>query len=167
MKTSPFTVVADAFQSVAFSVASANAADLAYHTGVGNPSGHVPFTAEDNPQMVAMNIVGVYAADSAAHMLAINYEGNLKEDTYVIYLHKIAEATLDRRQFAIVDLAANLAWRSGQPFRDMGDNPLGRIVRPVNSPWGALSQAERNKDRVQVQLGAQILLAVISKQATD
>lgn len=164
MSISSFEAVATAFQSVEFSVEAANSADLAYNTTTGNPGDHKPFTVEDNPQMVAMNLVGVYAADSAAHMLAADEHGHVSETTYLHYLKAIAEGCLTPREFTIADLAANLAWRAGQPFRDMATKPLSRITRQVNCPWGMLSTEEKPKDRIQIKLGAQTLLTKINKK---
>ena len=155
-----FALVAAAFQSVPHAVMAANAFDLAYNTGVGNPAGHTPFDAVGNPQMVAMNQAGLYAADTTAHMIAMK-DGQITEEGYLNALKAIASGDLTVDQRSLADLSANLAWRAGQPFRDITTKPFDRMGRSVNQPWATLSAEEQGKDFVQTQKGADLLLDYI------
>lgn len=165
MPKNVFAVVAEVFQSIETAVVVANAFDKAYHDSVGQPDGYVPFTAETNPQLVAMNQAGLYAADTAAHMLAINYQDEITEENYVDALQQIASGSQIGTDYTLICLAANLAWRAGQPFRDMATKPFNRMGRAVNQPWASLSDEEKTKDFVQVQLGAQLLLSHIDSRS--
>jgi hypothetical protein len=151
-----FEKVAQLFQSKERAVEVANRFDRAYYEGTGTRDGHVPF---NDPEMVAMNLAGLYAADGAAALLALDGRlGAVEEDNYVNQLRRIAGGDLSDPEKAVVCLAANLTWRAGQPFRGITSDPLGRITRGVNQPWAALERDEQLKDLVQVQLGARIIL---------
>lgn len=156
-----FSLIGLMFRSVDAAVKNANALDKAYADGVGKPEQHNPFGLE-NPQAVAMNQAGVYAADTAANILAADANGNVSEDDYVDALERISTNKLDSREKYVVKNCANLAWRAGQPFRDIGTQPLGRITRNVNEQFNLLPVDEQDKDLVQTQAGAKILLETVS-----
>lgn len=158
-----FQKISALFQSVAASVAAANVLDKAYADGVGQPDYHQPFTAESNPQMVAMNVAGLYAADTAANVLTMNAVGNADEEVYKESLERIVNNDLDHEERYIVKNLANLAWRAGQPFRDIATKPLNRITRDVNAQFNTLPEDEQDKDLIQIREGARILLEEITR----
>jgi len=148
------------FQSTEEAVRAANVLDKAYADAT-NPEYHKPFGA-DNPQMVAMNLAGLYAADTAANLLALlNGHGTVSEEAYEAVLLRIAENQLSVVEKYVVKNCANLAWRSGQPFRDITSKPLGRITREVNAQFNTLPVDEQDKDLVQVITGARLILKAI------
>lgn len=151
-----FQRISALFQSVDDAVRVANVLDKAYADATV-PSYHTPFGA-DNPQMVAMNLAGLYAADTAANLLAADVNGAISEDAYVLALRRIMEKQLTLWERYLVKNCANLSWRSGQPFRDMASKPLGRITRDVNAQFNTLPVDEQDKDLVQICAGAQLLL---------
>lgn len=166
---SAFEVVSRIFRSIPLSVAAANAMDLAYAEGVGHPEYHAADFGADQPQKVAENLAGLYAADTAANILAayqygVDRDGKVTEVSYVRCLEAIRGASLDATEKFIVKNAANATWRAGQPFRDITTKPLNRIERDVNMQFNLLPGDEEDKDLVQVQKGAEIILDAIAKE---
>lgn len=166
--TTKFERVSVIFQNVDLTVEVANLLDKAYAEGTGNPDWHSPFDASA-PEKVAMNSAGLYAADTAANMLAMMSSGEVTEESYVQALTELAvlgnpEAqpqVSDPKVFVALN-AANLAWRAGQPFRDIGSKPLNRIGRSVNAQWTTLDKSEVAKDLIQVTTAARWLLAQLN-----
>lgn len=156
-----FQKISGLFQSTTEAVRVANTLDKAYADAT-KPEYHTPFGA-DNPQMIAMNLAGLYAADTAANLLALDEDGQVDEDGYVEALQKIANKNLSPREKYLVKNCANLSWRSGQPFRDIGTKPLNRIMRDVNAQFNTLPEDEQDKDLVQTCTGAKLLLEWLSK----
>jgi hypothetical protein len=163
-----FSAVTALFQSIPKTVVAANLCDLAYNVGERKPGDHVPFTAE-SPQTVAQNSAGLYAADTSANLIAVlrhgfNDEGKVDEADYTEALEAIATKSLDEHERFIAKNEANLAWRSGQPFRDIVKEPLIRITRSVNRQFNELPPNEEDKDLVQVVEGAKILLELAEEE---
>ncbi|MCR4312580.1 MAG: hypothetical protein NUV56_04840 [Candidatus Uhrbacteria bacterium] len=156
-----FQIVSAVFQSVDDSVAAANAADKAYNDSTGNPEGYTAFGA-DKAETVAINLAGLYAADSAANILAMMLDGVVNERTYVSALEAIADISLNATEKYIVAQVANVAQRAGQPFRGITSSPLARITRSVNMSFNLLPDDKREKDFVQLRAGAQFLLDKIN-----
>lgn len=151
------------FQSVEAAVAVANRLDKAYAEGVGHPEYHTPFDVT-NSQMVAMNLAGLYAADTYANLFVIGCsDTGSAEDEYITVLETLAAGDLSRAEKQFAKNLTNLAWRSGQPFRDLATNPLNRITREVNMQFNLLSPDEEDKDLIQIQEGARILLEWIKQ----
>lgn len=160
-----FEKITELFQSIEQSVIAANQLDKAYADGVNHPEYHTPFTLESNPQMVAMNLAGLYAADTAANILSlVNFDddSSSKEELYLICLNKIYNQFLTPAQEIIVKNIANVTWRTGQPFRDITSNPLNRITRSVNMQFNLLPEDEEKKDMIQICTGAGIILNYIN-----
>ena len=159
-----FDQVSALFRSKNLSAAVANLLDQAYAEGCGKPDWHHDFGLE-KPEMVAMNLAGIYAADTAANVLAAFLGdvvgGKTTEEGYLAALKALVDNDLSRVERLIVKNLANLAWRAGQPFRDMATNPLGHIEREVNMQFNLLPLDEEDKDLVQLRRGAQLLLTHI------
>ena len=149
-----FEKVAALLRSIPAAVAFANQADAAYRASQGKSP--EPFTAE-NEASVAMNLVGLYAADAAALKIALYRSGDAstvdRDDAYIAALYRIAADDLGANACFIVESEANLAWRMANAMRG-----LARIERPINMPFVHLLAEERAKDALQVRLGAQFIL---------
>ena len=164
MKISVFAVVSALFQNIPKSVTIANRFQEAYYAGIGKPEDNTPFS-ENSPNDVAMNVAGLDAADSAANCIAQVKTGYVNETNYLKALEAIAEGRLNADETCIALNMANVAWRAGQPFRDMATKPLNRLARPVNAQFNTLPDYQQAKDLIQVVLGAQILLEEIAAVA--
>lgn len=149
------------FQSIEEAGRVANVLDKAYADAT-NPTYHTPFTVESDPQKTAMNMAGLYAADTAANIL-VGAQGPVTEEAYLAALDRIARNDLNEFDKYLVKNCANLAWRAGQPFRDIGSKPLNRITRDVNAQFNTLPNDEQDKDLVQTCTGAKLLLEWLSK----
>lgn len=158
-----FQKVTAFFQSIDQAVPAANRLDKAYADGVGHPEYHTPFDATSNPQMVAMNLAGIYAADTFGNMMSLYYGEEADEDAYVQALQDLEAGAITEDVKSIAKNLANLEWRAGQPFRDMAAKPLNRITREVNMQFSLLPSDEEDKDLIQVREGARVLLEHISK----
>lgn len=161
MKTTIFDAITAAYQNITWSVKAANACEQAYAELTGGT--FTPFT-EAEPQKVAMNLAGVYAADNAAQILAMqsNWFGGtaIKPKAYERVLEKIAAGRLSPVEMQVVRLMANATWRAGQPFRG-----LERLTRDINVAFPLLKDldaVELQKDTVQIRTGAILLLEVIA-----
>lgn len=159
--SSVFALVSALFQSTDEAVRVANTLDKAYADAT-KPEYHTPFGMED-PQKIAMNQAGLYAADTAANLLAAQYS-DVTEENYLEALKSIAEGKLDSDDKYVVKNCANLSWRAGQPFRDIGSKPLNRITRDVNAQFNTLPEDEQDKDLVQTRTGAQLILDWIASK---
>lgn len=159
-----FALVSKLFQTPDEAVRVANVLDKAYADAT-DPTFHTPFGI-DNPQMVAMNQAGLYAADTAANLLSATAEGGPTEEAYLAALKLVAEGSLTPAQKYLVKNCANLAWRAGQPFRDIGSKPLNRITRDINAQFNTLPEDEKDKDLVQTRTGAKLILQWIEAQQT-
>lgn len=163
-----FGRVAALFQSIGESVRVTNRLDEAYANGVGHPEYHTPFDLETNPQMVAMNLAGLYAADTCAHIIgqasgrAIRTGDMVTGGQYLDALQRISDGDLSNWEKYVAKNCANIAWRAGQPFRDIETKPLNRITRDVNMPFAMLTPDEEDKDLVQIQEGGRILIEWIT-----
>lgn len=152
-----FNQVSQIVQSVDSSVKLANAAELAYHVGTGgDPKAFTPFTA-DEAQRVAMNLAGSYAVETAASVIAAKRNSGLvTEEAFEKALRDMAEGKLLPTEQLVARLCANLAWKSGQPFRS-----LDRVTRAPMVDFNLLSEAEKTKDDDQIQTAAQTLLELL------
>lgn len=166
-----FQKVTKLFQSIPDAVRVANVLDKAYADAT-DPAFHTQFDVS-NPQMVAMNQAGLYAADTAANILAaLAYKGEITDDmtianlvteeSYFAALTLLAAGKLSVLQRYLVKNMANLAWRAGQPFRDIVTKPLSRILRDVNAQFNCLPADEQDKDLVQTRTGAALLISWIN-----
>lgn len=157
---SVFDTITALFQSIEEAVAFANRTEETYQRSVG-----ASFTAfgADDVDAVARNIAGLYAADAAALGLVLNEFGSegITEARYTTALERLASGKIGDTSWTIAELAANLAWRSGQAFRG-----LERLNRPINKSFAQLSLEERKSDRAKIQDGAQFILNRLQEGVT-
>ena len=152
-----FNKITQAFQSIETTCALANAQAKAYDPNAAT-------IAPDDQSGIAMNIAGVYAADSAANAIAalrapqtVGAPTTVSEEGYVAALRAIAEDDLDDVERYITRQFANVAWRAGQPFRG-----LARLARPVNVQFNMLPTHEVDKDSAQIRAAAKSLLGLLA-----
>lgn len=168
-----FGAVARMFQSPTAAERVANALDREYAERAGKPEWHQPFTAKDNPEKVAISLAGLYATNGAGEMAAVVPDLDnrtrvvVDAEKYITVLKKMRDSKLTPEEETPAMLFANVAWRSGQPFRDITSKPLNRLARPVNAPWGTLPWEERVKDLVQVRKAAELLLQDIRAELVE
>ncbi len=148
--------ISDTIQSVKGSVALANAAAKAYHVGTGNdPETYEAFEA-DKPVDVAMNLAGSYAVQSATGLIMMMREGKATELGFEQVLRDMAEGKLNEKEKLVARLCANLAWKSGQPFRS-----LERVTRSPMVDFSLLPEEEQIKDDDQIRAAAKTLLELV------
>jgi hypothetical protein len=132
----------------------ANVCDNAYAVGVGHPEYHTPFTADDKPELLAQNLAGLFAVNTAIGIISVVREIDVEENVTKV-LSDIASDNLTDQEKQITLRLANLSWATCQPFRsDKG--PLGRADR-VNV-FDLLEHDEVIKDYYQIQAAAQYVL---------
>jgi len=161
-----FEKISQLFQSTDVAVQVANLLDKAYADGTGNPDWYAEF-GSDKPEQVAINLAGLYAADTAANLIA-RMRGVVDEDGYrnalkaVVEMGEMENPDFNRMEVFVALNCANLAWRAGQPFRGIEKDPLDRITRDVNAQFMTLPNNEVDKDLIQVTEAANFLLKMIS-----
>lgn len=159
---SVFNKITGIFRSKKIAVKAANILNRAYAEGTGNPDLYCQFD-ESHPEKVAINVAGLYAADTAASIIALLRSEKDVEKEYVKALEDIAQENLKNDEKLITNMCANLSWRAGVPFRDINSNPLNKIKREINMHFYLLSNDEKEKDLIQIVVGAKILLEEINK----
>jgi hypothetical protein len=161
-----FATVSTVLQSISLVAACANVCATAYAESTGGS--HTPFPETDQSN-IAMNFAGLAAVDGAANAIAamrggVDDELNVSEEGYLQALEDIAtnwEDLSNEEKYAAA-IAANVAWRAGQPFRS-----LERLTRSVNVNFNMLPANEKEKDRVQLQAAAKFLLQQIGNVAAS
>ena len=147
--------IAVLLRSKEFSEDMAMQMEAAYYTGMGKPP--PPFlTPKDNTatlaksarsEKIAINIAGFYALECG-----LNYLSTVQQKLPSQILHAIITDSLPANDKELLERFANATWKAGQPFRS-----LDRITRPVFMPFDLLSEAEQDKDWVQIQSAARKL----------
>jgi hypothetical protein len=167
---SPFDVVTTILRSTELSVEAANRLDAAYWRGIGQPDGHKPIKSI-SPEKIGLNLAGLYAADTAANVIAAMHyglvDGKVQSFRYVQVLRDMANGDLDDLDMYILENACNLSWRAGQPLRDMSTEAYGRLGRDVNKQFNLLPDGQTQKDAVQGQEGARILIERIEEKELE
>lgn len=153
-----FDTVTKLFQDLDATVEFANLTHATYQRAKGEP---VTTFGADDQDAVARNIAGLYAADAAAQLLVLQKYGadGLTATHYVDALEGLIGDKLGKTSWATAELAANLAWRSGQPFRG-----LDRLQRSINKSFTSLTAQERESDRDKIKDGAKFILVYLQKQ---
>jgi hypothetical protein len=148
-----FEKISSLYQSVDLSVAAANAMDAAYCAANPEFGPHEPFTT-DNWTKVSQNLAGVYAADAATVLTVARSFGaeGVTEARYAEQLRRFARDEFGEMSGFTASAIANVAWRSGNPFRGPD-----RLEKPNNCHFLLLPPEELEKDKVQIRAGAQFL----------
>jgi hypothetical protein len=102
-------------------------------------------------EQTAISIAGFYALECGLSYLAAS-ENKLPSEM----LSSIVHNSLPEKEQLFFERLANATWKAGQPFRG-----LDRITRPSFIPAAFLSEAEIEKDRVQIRAAAQKLLEIL------
>lgn len=154
-----FTKVSGLFKNMVACQEFANRANAAYHAAAGleHPE---PFTMESDPTNFACNQLGMIAADTIATQMAIGIAGlsTGREELERQYIHGLKLLAddgfyLDPSDRLIVATIKHGIWMGVQPIRD-----VGRMQRPSYCSIFDLTEAEIDKDIVQVKVGARFLL---------
>lgn len=102
---------------------------------------------------IATSIAGFYALECG-----LNYLVTTKQLLPSKILQALVKDSLSKDDEMIFARFANATWKAGQPFRG-----LGRITRQTFMPFNFLSEADIDKDLVQVKAAGRILLARLEK----
>lgn len=151
-----------------FTLQAANAADLAYATGNGNPADHKPFTDDGSVQN---NTPGLYGTVSAATAIAgarghMNAAGQATAEGVEKALRDMASGNLTPGERLIARSCVNATWRQRN-----GDRDLARVTRPINvvvlaeGTEVADIEQEIAKDDYQFETAAREILAAVDAQA--
>ncbi len=74
----------------------------------------------------------------------------------VKHLKSVANNSMSPEEKMIFARFANATWKAGQPVRD-----LNRLTRPTFTPFYFLTEADIEKDIVQIRTAAQRLLSLL------
>jgi hypothetical protein len=95
-------------------------------------------------EKIAMNVAGFYALECG-----LNYFVAAKKIKPSIILQSIADNSISKEDKLLFCRFANATWKAGQPFRS-----LDRVTRETFTPFNFLSEADVEKDWVQVKAAA-------------
>ncbi|CAN5411504.1 hypothetical protein BH10BAC2_BH10BAC2_42140 [soil metagenome] len=99
-------------------------------------------------QKIATNVAGFYALECG-----LNYFAAAKNIAPSQMLQSITDGTISKEDKMLLLRFANATWKAGQPFRS-----LDRIQKDNFIPFNLLSDAEVEKDMVQIKAAAEKLL---------
>ncbi|MDQ6889984.1 MAG: hypothetical protein M3Z56_06895 [Bacteroidota bacterium] len=146
-------------QDTAYAVSMASFLDSSYYANLHQPV--PPFsTAADDTAMIkksakemkiATAIAGFYALECGVNYLTTT-TGHLPS----AIIRSVADNSMNPDEKMIFARFANATWKAGQPFR-----ALNRITRPTFTPFYFLTEADIDKDLVQVRAAAKRLLAIL------
>lgn len=97
---------------------------------------------------IATSIAGFYALECA-----VNYLVTTKKQQPSTILKSLLDNTINQEDKMLFARFANATWKAGQPFRD-----LNRITRRTFTPFYFLTDADIEKDMVQIRAAATRLL---------
>ena len=102
---------------------------------------------------IATSIAGFYALECA-----LNYLATTRDASQLQLLDALVTDSLGKQDQMVFARFANATWKAGQPFRD-----LGRITRATFTPFYFLTEADIDKDLMQVKAAARILLTDLKR----
>jgi len=130
--------------------------DSSYYAGEKKPV--APFVSKEEAtaikkksfkeEKIATNIAGFYALECG-----INYFVAEKKQAPSVLLQSVIDGRISRQDQLLFCRFANATWKAGQPFKS-----LDRITRATFTPFNFLSEADIEKDWVQVKAAAGKLL---------
>ena len=97
---------------------------------------------------IATNVAGYYALECG-----LNYVVTIRKVYPSQILRSMVDNSLSKDDILLFARFANATWKAGQPFRG-----LSRITRDTFTPFYFLSDADIDKDVVQIRAAAKILL---------
>jgi hypothetical protein len=144
-------------QSESFAADIAASQEAAYYTAQHKPV--PPFLTPEEAkatvmkpvkeQKIATNIAGFYALECG-----LNYLVTTQQKRPSDILKSIAEGTISKADKEVLNRFANATWKAEQPFRG-----LNRITRDTFTPFYFLTEADIEKDWIQVKAAAGAVLA--------
>lgn len=102
-------------------------------------------------EKIATNLAGFYAVECG-----VNYLVTTRSQLPTTLLRSIIDNSISREDKLLLTRFANATWKAGQPFRG-----LDRITRDTFTPFYFLTEADIEKDWVQVKAAAATLLAAL------
>jgi len=139
-----------------FAMQIASKMDSAYY--VGENKSIPPFLSAEEmtavkkksfkEEKIATNLAGFLATECAT-----NYLATIKNEAPSFFLQALVDNSLPAGEKYIYARFANATWKAGQPFRG-----LDRIIRETFTPFNFLTEADIEKDLVQVRAAAKKLL---------
>ena len=156
-KDEQFQQIRSLLQDKDFAYQLASNMDSSYYAGENKPA--PPFISTDEinavkkksfkEEKIAMNIAGFYALECAT-----NYLVTTKLQLPSSILRSLTDDSIPVDDKLLMASFANATWKAGQPFRS-----LDRITRDTFTPFNFLSEADIEKDLVQVRAAAKKLLS--------
>lgn len=104
-------------------------------------------------QKIATNVAGMYALECG-----VVYLSTQKNQLPSVVIQSLIDDTMAKEEKMLLARFANATWKSGQPFRG-----LNRILRETFTPFYFLSEADIEKDIVQVKSAAAVLISAMKK----
>jgi hypothetical protein len=139
-----------------FAMHIASQMDSAYYAGENKPAS--PFLSAEEikavkkksfkEEKIATNLARFLATETAT-----NYLVTIKHEPPSFFLQALVDNTLPAGEKFIYARFANATWKAGQPFRG-----LDRITRETFTPFNFLTEADIEKDLVQVRAAAKKML---------
>jgi len=150
------TIIDSLLRSDAFAVVIAEAQSAAYYVGVGETPKPLLSPGDDTTSVkikkkdekVAINLAGFYALECGLGAVCAKTSQKPTDVLQTLVDNKAYSATV-----LLLNRFANATWKAGQPFRG-----LKRITRATFTPFYFLSEADIEKDWVQVQAAAGLVL---------
>jgi hypothetical protein len=136
--------------------------DSSYYINLGQPAPNFLSAADDTAtirktakdQKIATSIAGFYALECGVNYL-VTTQNKLPSDI----LQSIVNNTISKEDKNLFSRFANATWKAGQPFRG-----LNRITRDTFTPFYFLTDADIEKDFVQIKAAAQKLLMALQSE---
>jgi len=161
-KTEQLLQLKELLQSKEFALQAASFMDSSYYAGEKKPVAEFLSKEEKTAtkkksfkeEKIATNIAGFYALECG-----INYFVSAKKQAPTMILQSIVNGSISKEDKLLCCRFANATWKAGQPFRN-----LDRITRETFTPFNFLSEADIEKDWVQVKAAAEILLAELKRR---
>ncbi|MDB5240243.1 MAG: hypothetical protein JWP57_868 [Spirosoma sp.] len=143
-------------QNVPFAVEMATFQDVGYYAAQDKPAPPFVYTEEEKltvtrpvkEQKIAQNVAGFYALECG-----LNYLVTTQQKRPSDILKTVVGDTTSNEYKQLLCRFANATWKAGQPF--LG---LNRITRTTFTPFYFLSEADIEKDWVQIKSAAGLVL---------
>lgn len=159
-KTDQFIQLKKLLQSSEFALEMASFLDSNYYIGE-NKTAPAFISKEEETAVthksfeemkIATNIAGFYAVECG-----VNYLVATKKQKPSSILQTIIDSSISNADKLLLCRFANATWKAGQPFRG-----LNRIARETFTPFNFLSEADVEKDWVQIKAAAKLWLHALA-----
>ncbi len=141
-------------QDSSYAVSMASFLDSSYYVNLNQPA--PPFSTPDDTAIIKKSLKEMKIATSIAGFYAlecgVNYLVTKTSQLPSVIIKSVADNSISAEDKNIFARFANATWKAGQPFRG-----LNRITRATFTPFYFLTEADIDKDLVQVRAAAKRL----------